>query len=72
MVGVVTRRMLPHLSGVPHLYVNRPLVTLRIQNLCPQSLLVLVLRPPGGSKDENGWQFATFCKEMYAKVARPG
>ena len=22
--------------------------------LCPQSLLVLVLRPPGGSGDENG------------------
>ena len=25
MIGVVTRRMLPHLSGVPHLHVNRPL-----------------------------------------------
>ena len=26
MIGEVTRRMLPHLSGVPHLHVNRPLV----------------------------------------------
>ena len=26
MIGGVTRRMLPHLSGVPHLHVNRPLV----------------------------------------------
>ena len=25
MVGGVTQRMLPHLSGVPHLHVNRPL-----------------------------------------------
>ena len=25
MIGEVTRRMLPHLSGVPHLHVNRPL-----------------------------------------------
>ena len=25
MMGGVTRRMLPHLSGVPHLHVNRPL-----------------------------------------------
>ena len=25
MIGGVTRRMLPHLSGVPHLHVNRPL-----------------------------------------------
>jgi len=27
MIGGVTRRMLPHLSGVPHLHVNRPLST---------------------------------------------
>ena len=26
MIGGVTRQMLPHLSGVPHLHVNRPLV----------------------------------------------
>ena len=25
MIGGVTQRMLPHLSGVPHLHVNRPL-----------------------------------------------
>ena len=25
MIGGVTRHMLPHLSGVPYLYVNRPL-----------------------------------------------
>ena len=25
MTGGVTRHMLPHLSGVPHLHVNRPL-----------------------------------------------
>ena len=24
MIGGVTRRMLPHLSGLPHLHVNRP------------------------------------------------
>ena len=24
MIGEVTRQMLPHLSGVPHLYVNKP------------------------------------------------
>ena len=30
MIGGVTRHMLPHLSGVPHLHVNRPL---RIRNL---------------------------------------
>ena len=24
MIGEVTRRILPHLSGVTHLYVNRP------------------------------------------------
>ena len=24
MIGGVTRRMLPNLSGVPHLHVNRP------------------------------------------------
>ena len=27
MLGGVTRHMLPHLSGVPHLHVNRPSVT---------------------------------------------
>ena len=27
MIGGVTRCMLPHLSGVPHLHVNRPLRT---------------------------------------------
>ena len=27
MIGGVTGRMLPHLSGVPHLHVNRPLLT---------------------------------------------
>ena len=26
MIGGVTLRMLPHLSGVPHLHVKRPLV----------------------------------------------
>ena len=26
MIGGVTRHMLPHLSGVPHLHVNRPLL----------------------------------------------
>ena len=25
MIGGLTRRVLPHLSGVPHLHVNRPL-----------------------------------------------
>ena len=37
MIGGVTRRMLPHLSGVPHLHINRPLESLsntkRPQNL---------------------------------------
>ena len=26
MIGGVTRRMLPHLSGAPHLHVKRPLI----------------------------------------------
>ena len=26
MIGGVTRHMLPHLPGVPHLHVNRPLI----------------------------------------------
>ena len=28
MIGGVTRHILPHLPGVPHLHVNRPLITL--------------------------------------------
>ena len=28
MIGEVTRQMLPHLSGVPHLHLNRPLILL--------------------------------------------
>ena len=28
MISGVTRHMLPHLSGVPHLHVNRPLICL--------------------------------------------
>ena len=32
MIGGVTSHMLPHLSGVPHLPVNRPLV-LRVTNI---------------------------------------
>ena len=30
MIGRVTRYMLPHLSGVPHLHVNRPQVLFQI------------------------------------------
>ena len=33
MIGGVTRRMLPHLSGVPHLHVNRPLMLLSERKL---------------------------------------
>ena len=29
MIGGVTRHMLPHLSGVTHLYENRPLVIIK-------------------------------------------
>ena len=36
MVGGVTHHMLPRLPGVPHLYVNRPLIrTLSKAPLCP-------------------------------------
>ena len=36
MVGGVTHHMLPHLPGVPHLYVNRPLMrTFSKAPLCP-------------------------------------
>ena len=28
MISGLTRHMLPHLSGVPHLHVNRPLICL--------------------------------------------
>ena len=31
MIGEVTRRMLPHISGVPHLHVDRPKVGLMKQ-----------------------------------------
>ena len=31
MLGEVTRHMLPHLPGVPHLHVNRPLVLQNVQ-----------------------------------------
>ena len=33
MIGGVTRRVLPHLFGVPHLYVNRPLMLLSERKL---------------------------------------
>ena len=36
MIGGVTHHTLPHLSGVPHLYVNMPLIpTLSKAPLCP-------------------------------------
>ena len=34
MLGGVTCHMLPHLPGVPHLHVNRPLVLDSTENLC--------------------------------------
>ena len=30
MLGGVSRHMLPHLPGIPHLHVNRPLIPIHI------------------------------------------
>ena len=40
MIGGVTRRMLPHLSGVPQLHVNRPKVNSRAFIALILSLLI--------------------------------
>ena len=49
MIDGVTRHMLPHLSGVPHLHVNRPLVLLveLIDNKEHAQLYVNRTRCPG-------------------------
>ena len=39
MIGGVTHQMLPYLSGVPHPYVNRPLVNLPFTELGRHLLL---------------------------------
>ena len=36
MFGGVTRHMLPHLPGVPHLHVNRPL---EVKNMCKSNII---------------------------------
>ena len=50
MIGGVTRRMLPHLSGVPHLHINRPLESLsntkRPQNLTSEYSEISMKRTP--------------------------
>ena len=52
MFGGVTRRMLPHLSGVPHLHINRPLLYNRyplqlvLPTLTNYSINYTRLRPP--------------------------
>ena len=50
MIGGVTRRMLPHLSGVPHLHVNRPLECRKCKNkfdcLVNEMPYIKQLRPP--------------------------
>ena len=33
MIGRVARHMLPHLSGVPHLHVNRPLFKRMVEQI---------------------------------------
>ena len=53
MIGGVTRHMLPHLSGVPHLHVNRPLVVcfffvlvfVMHDDLCNKQRLLEVVKP---------------------------
>ena len=39
MISAVTQHMLPHLSGVPHLHVNRPLVVQRRLKNIQKSLM---------------------------------
>ena len=50
MIGGVTRRMLPHLSGVPHLHINWPLESLsntkRPQNLTSEYSETSMKRTP--------------------------
>ena len=50
MIGGVTRRMLPHLSGVPHLHINSPLESLsntkRPQNLTSEYSEISMKRTP--------------------------
>ena len=40
MIGGVTHHMLPHLPGVPHLHVKRPLIMFK--NLCSQLVKALL------------------------------
>ena len=44
MIGGVTRRMSPHLSGVPHLHVNRPLELRLIYKNAPKFVANLFRR----------------------------
>ena len=40
MIGGVTRTMLPHLSGFPHLHVNRPLeAVFKVGQFCANVLI---------------------------------
>ena len=52
MIGEVTRHMLPHLSGVPHLHVNRPLYVLACSDY---SFSIFFSPAPPASR-------ATFCR----------
>ena len=49
MIGGVTRHMLPHLPGVPHIHVNRPLEKARWRPMIP----VLHKNPHGDCKFKN-------------------
>ena len=49
MIGGVTRHMLPHLPGVPHIHVNRPLEKARWRPMIP----VLHKNPHGECKFKN-------------------
>ena len=48
MIGSVTHHMLPHLPGVPHLHVNRPLGTIRVHLLhMPTECVAVIFKTLG-------------------------
>ena len=53
MIGGLTRHMLPHLSGVPHLHVNRPLVIIDVVSDYPLRITILKYRTK--TRKPQGW-----------------
>ena len=57
MIGGVTRHLLPHLSGVPHLHVNRPLITDHTNDVKMLKTLACIR---GAHNCEGGWRDQDF------------